>query len=280
LLPDRPSLANLLWRPTAGVKLLPAEYGLIVSWFFMIVGAVLLSSGFNSYGFGLIIVLVPTLFVYDRVIVGLRFWSLGKVDLRVMLVEKVGAPAQVILSVAVVYVAAGLLLNLMPWIPVLVAAFILVSEGVAFRYLKERHMVTRAVSILAVDSQFLLVNSALSGTVTSFEMIAFTMISLVGVLLVANVVRQAENSRIPVTLSRRGSIGEDLPFFVAGIAIATAISLTVSEFYLWFVLLLVAIEWVYRYGLRGRTMRTRGILSSYAEAAALLLLFLHLYGVL
>ena len=262
------------------MKLLPVEYGLIVSWFMMIVGALLLSSGFNSYGFGLIIVLVPTLFVYDRIIVGLRFWSLGKANLRAMLVQKVGAPALVILSVALVYVAAGLALNLMPWIPVLVVAVALVSEGVAFRYLKERHIVTRAVSILTVDSQFLLVNSALSGTVTSFEIIAFTMISLVGLLLGANVVQQAENARIPAGVSRRGSIGEDPPFFVAGVAVATAISLAVSEFYLWFVILLVAIEGVYRFGLRGRTMRTRGILSSYAEASAILLLFLHLYGIL
>ncbi len=262
------------------MKLFPVEYGLIVSWFIMMVGAVLLASGFDSYGFGLIIVLVSTLFVYDRVIVGLRFWSLGRVDLRVMLVEKVGAPALVILSVALVYVAAGLVLNLMPWIPVAVVAFVLVAEGVAFRYLKERHIVTRAVSILTVESQFLLVNSALSGTVSSFEFIAFIMISLVAVLLVASVVRQAENSRDPAGPSSRGPIGDDLPFFVAGMAIAAAISLAVSEFYLWFVILLVAIEGVYRYVVPRRSMRTRGILSSYAEAAAVLLLFLHLYGIL
>ena len=262
------------------MKFLPLEHGLIVSWFVMIIGAVLLSTEFSSYGIGLIIVLLPTLFVYDRVIVGLRLWSLGKVDFRGLLVEKVGALALVILSVALAYMAAGLLLSLMPWIPVLVTAVILVLVGIAFRYLKERHMVTRAVSTLMVNSQFLLINSALGDTVTSFGIIAFTMMSLVALLLVANVVQLVETERIRVGPSRRGSIGDDPPFFVAGVAIAAVISLAVSEFYLSFVILLVAIEGACRYGLRGRTMRTRGILSSCVEALALLLLLLHLHGIL
>ena len=78
-------------------------------------------------------------------------------------------------------------------------------------------MVTRAVSILTVNSQFLLINSALSGSVTRFEIIAFTMISLVGLLLVANVVRLAESARVQAGLSKQGSIGDDPLFFVAGV---------------------------------------------------------------
>ena len=260
------------------MKLLPAEHGLIVSWFFMIIGAAVLSTDFSPYGTGLIILLLPTLFVYDRIIVGLRLWSLGKVDLRGLLAVKVGAPALVIISAALTYIAAGLLLNLMPWAPVLVTVSILASEGIAFLYLKERHIVTRAVSILTVDSQFLLVNSALSGTVTSFEIIAFIMISLVGVLLVANVVQLVEVAMVRARHPKRGPIGDDLPFFVAGVAIAAVTSLLVSEFYLSFVILLVAIEGVCRYGLRERTMRARGIVASLAEAFVLLLLFLHLHG--
>src|SRR5271157_1685763 len=104
---------------------MPREHGLIVAWTLTIAGAILLSNQFHSYGIGLIVLLLPTLLVYDRLIIGMRLWSLGKVDLPRMLVEKVGAPALALLLVALAYTMAGLLLHLMPWFPVLVTAAIL-----------------------------------------------------------------------------------------------------------------------------------------------------------
>ncbi len=167
----------------------------------------MLSKEFQPYGIGLIIILLPTLLVYDRLIIGLRLWSIGKMDLLGVLVERVGARAMILLLVALAYTGAGLLLHLMPGIPVLATAIILLLEGITFRYLRERHMVARALSILTVNSQFLLINSALSGDVTSFEVIAFTLMSLVNLLLVADVVQQVDTLRIHHGLSRWGWFG-------------------------------------------------------------------------
>jgi len=262
------------------VNALPREHGLIVSWVLTIAAALILSNQFHPFGIGLTIVLLPTLLVYDRLIVGMRLWSIGKVDLHRMLVEKVGAQALVLLLVALAYTATGLLLHLMPLIPVLVTASILLSEGVAFRYLRERHVVTRALSILTVNSQFLLINSALSGSVNSFEVAAFTLLSLVNLLLVADVVQQVETLRIPHEASGAGSFGVDLPFFVIGVGVATIISVAFSVYYLSFVALLIAVQIAFRYVVRGSSMRTIGVSSSVVEVLALLLLIVHFYAIL
>ena len=205
---------------------------------------------FHPFGVGLTIVLLPTLLVYDRLIIGMRLWSIGKVDLHRMLVEKVGARALVLLLIALAYTVTGLLLHVMPLIPVLITASILLSEGIAFRYLRERHVVTRVLSILTVNSQFLLINSALSGSVKGFEVVAFTLLALVNLLLVADVVQQVETLRIPHAVSGSGSLGVDLPF-VTGVAIATVISVAFSLYYLSFVVLLIAVQVAFRYVVRG-----------------------------
>jgi hypothetical protein len=49
---------------------LPREHGLIVSWLLTVLAGVLLSSQFRPYGIVLTLLLIPTLFVYDRLIVG------------------------------------------------------------------------------------------------------------------------------------------------------------------------------------------------------------------
>ncbi len=258
---------------------LPREHGLIVSWVLTIAAALILSNQFHPFGVGLTIVLLPTLLVYDRLIIGMRLWSIGKVDLHRMLVEKVGARALVLLLIALAYTVTGLLLHVMPLIPVLITASILLSEGIAFRYLRERHVVTRVLSILTVNSQFLLINSALSGSVKGFEVVAFTLLALVNLLLVADVVQQVETLRIPHAVSGSGSLGVDLPFFVTGVAIATVISVAFSLYYLSFVVLLIAVQVAFRYVVRGRSMRTIGVSSSAVEALALLLLIAHFYAI-
>jgi hypothetical protein len=270
----------LLGKLTVCMKTLPREHGLTVSWILMIAGALLLSSDFHTYGIGLTVVLLPTLFAYDRLIVSMRLWSIGKMETVRMLLERVGARVLILLSITLVYAVAGLLLHLMPSIPVLVTASILLLDVLAYRYLKERHIITRALSILTVTSQFLLINSALSGGVTSFEIIAFVLISLMNLLLVANVVQYVETTNISKGLSGKGSLGVDLPFFVIGVGIAAAISLAYSAYYLSFVVLLIAVQAVFRLAIQGRSMRTIGAFSSTVDGLAILLLLVRFYAVL
>ncbi len=260
------------------MKTLPREHGLIVSWVLTIVAAALLSKEFHAYGIGLVVFLLPTLLVYDRLIVGLRLWSIGKMGLAQMLTEKVGSRALALLLVALAYLVAGLLLRMMPWIPVLVTVSVLVSEGAAFRYLRERHIITRALSILTVTSQFLLINSALSGGVSTFEVIAFALISVVNLQLVADVVQQVETFRMPQGGTEKWPSGVDAPFLVVGVAAATAISALVSVYYLSFVVLLLTIQVAFRYLLPGRSMKTVGAVSSAVEVLALLLLVVRFYA--
>lgn len=261
------------------MKTLPREHGLVVSWTLTIVGAVLLTNRFHLYGIGLIVVLLPTLLVYDRLIIGLRLWSIGKVDLHSMLVDRVGLQALVLLSFPLAYTVAGLALHLMPWFPVLVTATILLLEGASFRYLRERHIATRALSILTVTSQFVLINSALSGVVTSFEVTAFILMSTVNLLLVADVVKQVETLRVSGGLSGPRPLGVDIPFFAVGIAAATAISAAYTWYYLSFVALLLAVQLTFRYVLRGKSMKVIGAVSSVVDVLTLLLLMVHFYGI-
>jgi len=261
------------------VKALPREHGLIVSWILTIAAAILLSKEFHPYGIGLVALLLPTLLVYDRLIVGLRLWSIGKMGFVQMLTERVGSQALALLFVALAYLVAGLLIRMMPWTPVLATVSVLVAEGAAFRYLRERHVVTRALSILTVTSQFLLINSALSGSVVTFEVIAFALISLVNLQLVADVVQQVYTFRMPQGGTERGPVGVDVPFLIAGVAIATAISALVSVYYLSFVALLITTQVAFRYALRGRSMKTIGAVSSAVEVLALLLMVVRFYAI-
>jgi hypothetical protein len=259
---------------------LPREHGLIVIWVLTIVGAVLLSSQFRPYGVGLVVLLLPTLFLYDRLIVGLRLWSIGKMSVSGMLMQKVGVWPLVLLSVVLAYVLLGLLIGVMPWLPVLAAALALLLEGLAFRYLRERHVLTRAVSILTVTSQFLLINSALNGSLTSFEVAAFILLSLVNVLLVVDVVELVEASRIRRETTGAGLLRADALFFAGSVAISLAISVVSSLYYLTFLALLIGTQGAFLSFARHRSMKVVGIISSAIEMIALVILLVRFYSIL
>jgi hypothetical protein len=258
---------------------LPREHGLIVSWLLTVLAGVLLSSQFRPYGIVLTLLLIPTLFVYDRLIVGLRLWSIGKLGISRVLKERVGLPSVLLLSVVLVCVVGGLLLGLMPWLPVLATGVVLALEGAAFGYLRERHVLTRAVSILTVTSQFLLVNSGLSGGVSEFEIAAFVMLSLVNVVLVVDVVELVEASKIahpgPGT---RLPLRADTLFFAGSVIITLLVSAISSLYYLSFVALLLATQAALRSFAIGRSMKVIGVTSSVVEVVALVLLLVRFYG--
>ena len=258
---------------------LPREHGLIVSWILTVVGALSLTTQFDWYGILLTILLLPTLFVYDRLIIGLRLWSLGKLSLSRLLAEKIGTAWVALLSVAVAYIVLGVLLGTMPLLPVLTIAVVLALEVSCFRLLRERHTVTRAVSILTITSQFLLINSALSGRIDEFEIIAFAMISAVNVLLVVDVVELVEVTKINHAASRMNEIRADAPFFVGALVVAALISALSSLYYLSFVVILVAIQASFLSFARGRSIKVIGIISTVVEVVALALLLARFYGV-
>jgi len=266
--PFRPAIDNL-----------PREHGLIVSWFLTILAGVSLSSQFHPYGIVLTLLFVPTLFVYDRLIVCLRLWSIGKLGTTQVLKERVGLPSMLILSAALVCVVAGPLLGLMPFLPVLTTAAVLALEGAAFRYLRERHVLTRAISILTVTSQFLLVNSGLSGGVSEFELVAFVLLSLVNIVLVVDVVELVEMPKTP----RRGLgsqllLRADTLFFAGSVFIALLVSAIFSFYYLSFVALLLVAQAAFLSFAIGRRMKVIGVMSSVIEVIALVLLLVRFYA--
>ncbi len=256
---------------------LPKEHGLTVSWIDVFALSLLTTHYFHIYGFILFVVAVPSLFLYDRVISGLRMMNVGKLTTRDFVSKKIGASGgSVVLTISTVAIIL-LVLGRLPLISAVIPIVFFISYFVAFRFLGERNSFSRNLSVLAITSQYLPLNSALSGSLNTMEVFNFIIISLINIILVTGV-EQIVMSKIFKKSLRKSFTRIGLPVLVISLVILAVISsnnyLQLLVFYAIMIFSTVSIFLV-----RHRSMKVVGIVSSFWNVFTTVLLIINFYAI-
>lgn len=166
---------------------LPKEHGLTITWLNTIILSVATSSRFNLYGLILISITIPSITMYDELLSGLRLINLGKLSFLELLTKKMSSAVKIILAVIVAVLIIGVFLYSLPLSSLFFPITSILAFGISLKFLGERNMLSRIFSVLAITSQYVVLNSSISGSLSIEEMEIFVTLCSINIILVLGV---------------------------------------------------------------------------------------------
>ena len=205
-------------------QFLPKEHGLTVSWGTTLFLSVLLADKISLSGVLLVMLIIPTITLYDPVLGAIRKWKAKQKSLGMLFDASLRGWQKILIALIFGAVVSEVFLGYLPVLAVLAPVVAIVIFLVTMKYLPERSLFSRFVSIILVLSQFILLESALTGAVSSQEIQEFVFLSLTNVIIVLSV-GQIVNARISKVDPKGKIVRTEIPLALGTVLVLLAISI-------------------------------------------------------
>ena len=169
------------------MKLMPREHGLTVIWITSLGLSAILADSFSLTGIFLFLLAIPLISVYDPFLISMRQWKLGRTVLFNALNANIAFFQKILILLFITTVTVGILLTFIPLFALVFPGIPLVFLLLFMKWLPERNLLSRSVSILFISGQFVLFNSAFTGHIASGEITDYVFLSLINIIIVVSV---------------------------------------------------------------------------------------------
>ncbi len=207
------------------MKWLPKEHGLSVNWVTVLLLSILLAKRINPWGLALFLLVIPTISLYDPFLSSMRLWKLKKKSLFQALWTNLNIYQWVLIFAILVLAVLETVEGFFPFYALLFPVLPLIISFPLMMKFAERHITVRTASILFVIGQFVLLNSALTGTVTISELTDYVFLVLINVILIISV-----RLKIDSIISKKVNMGKTGGTILSMIIISGAVLFLVSGY--------------------------------------------------
>ena len=195
------------------MRFLPLEHGLTITWIATVLLSVVMARTFSIFGLILLILILPTISLYDTLLSSLRISRVKSASFLATLNKSLELWKKGLLLAIGALIASGLYMGSFPALALFFPLLSLISFFIASRSLNERSVISRSLSLLPVTSQFVLLNSALTGVLSILMIREFIILTLINIMLAAGAV-EIVNSKIGKTEFRKNFSRVNLPLFL------------------------------------------------------------------
>lgn len=253
---------------------LPKEHGLTITWATTVLLSVIIANPFNLFGIVLVCISIPTIAIYDTALNSLRTSKAKSSAFFKVFNNRAPLWQKTLILLIASYLLAGILFSRFPVWSLAFPAFSMIAFLTSVKFLNERSMISRSLSLLSVTSQFVLFNSSLTGILDFIEVREFIILSLINIILVVGA-GQIISSKINRTDFKKNFVTANIPLFLA--ASIVLYFATISLFYEFALFLIVfGLMTISLIGVQSKPMKVVGMsFSAWNLFAAILLIIIY-----